>query len=311
LSEALNFASSLIGATIGAVGGIFLEHLLSRRAEQQRGYDILIQKYLIQIQDAAESLWYRLANLRSGGGREIMSDQYYEVTTLYALGRILALNRIVVSEGVYANMERLRPGLGRKLKHDLDLLERRLNEMNYELNIQTPFYRYDRQLLAEALIEREGQYMQTTTLLDFRKKYDDASSKMKIFLAPAIGFVLALDTSRLEEIMRYLSEIANDLAKETHIETSIGEPYIEKMSTTNKEIQEQNMRFLLLHLARNVPREDLERFFMQYGINYDDLGGEGKEAKMREAILYFYRRDKIEDLKKFLTGYSFKSNSRQ
>jgi len=40
----------------------------------------LANRYLLQLQDALESLWRRLANVKEGGGGEKrMEDEYYEV----------------------------------------------------------------------------------------------------------------------------------------------------------------------------------------------------------------------------------------
>ena len=55
----------------------------------------LANRYLLQLQDAIESLWRRLANVKEGGGGEKrMEDEYYEVSSLYALACVLAYNLI-------------------------------------------------------------------------------------------------------------------------------------------------------------------------------------------------------------------------
>ena len=41
-----------------------------------------------------------------------MTEYYYEVSTLYILGSVLAHNRILSYEGVYTKIEQSIPGLG-------------------------------------------------------------------------------------------------------------------------------------------------------------------------------------------------------
>jgi tetratricopeptide (TPR) repeat protein len=93
--------------------------------------------------------------------------------------------------------------------------------MNFELHNPTMFYRYDRQLLAETVLEKDGQYFWVSSFLDFRKQYDDPSSNIRSLIAPAKEFVLQLDRSNVIAIMKDLSTIAERLAEETDIRTSI------------------------------------------------------------------------------------------
>ena len=63
--------------------------------------------YLIQLQDAIESLWFRFYNIKDRGGRLVMSDKYYEHSTLYALASGLAYNRIMLLDGIYSQLRSL------------------------------------------------------------------------------------------------------------------------------------------------------------------------------------------------------------
>lgn len=173
------------------------------------------------MQDSVESLWFRFLNLRDMAGRSIMQDTYYETTTLYALGRVLAFKHIVVSEGIYASIEMTKPGIGVFLRDRLEDIDKRLDRLNYEIGISTPFYRYDRQALAESVTERDGNSLRTSTYLDFRQRYENPDSKLKALLKPAREFIFALDGSNVTDIMGHLSDIAEKLEQETGVKTSV------------------------------------------------------------------------------------------
>src|SRR5215207_5124289 len=85
--------AALIGAIIGSIGATFLSHLLSNRAERQRIHRNIVQKYLIQLQFSLELLSSRFHNFQAR--RKIMTGEYFETTTLYALGRVLAYKQIL------------------------------------------------------------------------------------------------------------------------------------------------------------------------------------------------------------------------
>jgi hypothetical protein len=77
-------AAALIGSIIGSVGAVLTDHWLTGRSERFHRREILVQRYLFQFQDAIEMLYFRLDNLAHQGGQDVMSDKYFEETTLYA-----------------------------------------------------------------------------------------------------------------------------------------------------------------------------------------------------------------------------------
>jgi hypothetical protein len=91
--------AALIGAVVGSGGAVIVENLFARHREESRKREVLVQRYLYQLQDAAESLQYRLKNLGERS-QEWLAQQlsdypaYLETTTLYALGRVLAVERM-------------------------------------------------------------------------------------------------------------------------------------------------------------------------------------------------------------------------
>ena len=90
-----------------------------------------------------------------------MEDQYFETTTLYALGRALAAERLLALDGVYPQLETLYPGLGSFLiKNQIDLA------------LGEGFYKYDRLVLAEAVMQRDGDRLRVSTYIEFRGRYE-------------------------------------------------------------------------------------------------------------------------------------------
>ena len=53
-------------------------------------------------------------------------------------------------------------------------------------------------------------------------------------------------------------------------------------------------------IVTNYNLEEIRTLCSDIGVDYDDLGGEGKEAKARELVAYLKRRNKLDDLLRFL-----------
>jgi hypothetical protein len=104
--------SALIGAVIGSIGSAVVTNLLTSRTEKKRSYENLVQRYLLQLQDSVESIWFRFVNIKQRGGRKVMKDTYYETTTLYALAKVLAVKHIIIVEGVYSKIQKRQTGFG-------------------------------------------------------------------------------------------------------------------------------------------------------------------------------------------------------
>jgi hypothetical protein len=155
--------SALIGAGVGSLGATIINDLLRRRGERMALRKSLANRYLLQLQDVIESLWHRLANVKEGGGGEKhMEDEYYEVSTLYALACVLAYNRILLLEGVYSQLD---DKLGRTLNE-------KMREFDYEIEQFreiTKFVYYDRLALEQAVMERDDGHLRTCPYMEFKK----------------------------------------------------------------------------------------------------------------------------------------------
>jgi hypothetical protein len=197
--------AALIGAAAGSIGAVITSDWRKRKAETSERREAFVQRYLFQLQDAAETLWYRLDNVSRRGGRLVMDDAYFETTTLYALGRVLAIERLLALEGAYPQLERLYPGLGDfVMKH----------RIHYELS-GTGFYQYDRIALAEAVVERETDRFRTSTYLEFRRRYESTESQEKEWLKPARDAVQSLTEQKTERLKVELRTVALRISHET------------------------------------------------------------------------------------------------
>ena len=78
----VSLLAALIGAGVGSIGAVIAADWRKRKAETSERREVLVQRYLFQLQDAIESAWYRLENLARRVGRLVMPDQYLETTTL-------------------------------------------------------------------------------------------------------------------------------------------------------------------------------------------------------------------------------------
>jgi hypothetical protein len=217
--------AALIGASVGSIGAVLASGVLKRRAEFSERREALVQRYLYQLQDSAESLWYRLHNLLEEDGRTLMEDEYFETTTLYALGRVLAIERSLALEGVYPQLERLYPALGSFLR-----------EHRVDHALPESFFQYDRLALAEAIMERDGDRYRPSTYLEFRRRYERDDPGERKWLAPAREAIEFLDKTTTGELLDELSGIARAISQKTRIGSTVPES-----SDDNEEARESGV----------------------------------------------------------------------
>jgi hypothetical protein len=79
-------AFTAVGAALaGAVAAFAFQRLSAERDRRE----LLLRRYLAQLQDASESLWYRLENLAYKSASTVTDPEYLITTTMYTLGRAL------------------------------------------------------------------------------------------------------------------------------------------------------------------------------------------------------------------------------
>jgi hypothetical protein len=208
---AATLVAALIGAILGSVGAVGAQHVLLTRTRSRRRRELLVRRYLFQYHDAVESLAYRLRNLAHEGGKGVMSGEYFELTTLYAFGRVLALERILTLEGLFPIIETAYPGLGEKLQ------ENRLDSKLQGIH----FHRYDRIALAEFLIEREGGRFRPMTFSEFRRRYEEAASLERQWLSPALASISTLNSTQMDGIRGTLTANASSISTITKVRSTL------------------------------------------------------------------------------------------
>lgn len=205
-----NLISALAGILFGSIGAVLLQHRLSgiRDAQQQRKN--LIRGYLFQLQDSAEALSFRFQNLLTFGGRRVMTESYFAESTLYALGRVLAVERWFVLEGVYARLDEVKRGLGHDLReHRLDAALRNLS-----------FHQYDRLALAESIIHWDGDKPRIADFREFRQEYDFARQGEAEWLEAALQMINNLDSDTISRLLDVSATLAVKLSSITELPTA-------------------------------------------------------------------------------------------
>lgn len=217
--------AAIIGAAIGAIAtivGVIVQAVLKKQADaeerrearesdRERQRRDLVQRYLFQLQDAVVSLRLRLENWSRRGGQaysESIDPGYWDVTTLYALGRALAAERILSLEGVYATIEQQFPDSAESLRHSsVDrILQAGLRQ----------FFRYHRLALAESLLERGPDGYRLMMYTEWRRRYEDPSSGLDRLLEPTTASLQRLTSERdLEQLIEPLADVASLLGKMT------------------------------------------------------------------------------------------------
>lgn len=206
--------AALIGAFIGSVGAKLVEAAIASRADVRRRRRAVAVKYLFQLQDAVESLWYRLDNAAHHRAAEVTTDAYLRTSSLYALGRVLCLERILVLEGAYSEIAALDERLAAFLIGE--------GRLDYALG-GIRFMRYDRLALAEATLEREEGAFRPSTYLEFRERLDSPTKDERPWLRPAEqGIVDLLNYPKLmKSLLGELQAISLEIAPFTGLASSL------------------------------------------------------------------------------------------
>ncbi len=211
--------AAIIGAAIGAIAtaaGVIVQAVLKNRADAEQRREAresdregqrrdLVQRYLFQLQDAVVSLRLRLENWARRGGQawsESIDPGYWDVTTLYALGRALAAERILSLDGVYASIEQQFPGRAKPLR---DSSVDRILQVGLR-----QLFRHHRLALAESLLEREPEGYRLMMYTEWRRRYEDPLSGLDRLLEPTIASLQRLTPERdLDQLIESLANIAS------------------------------------------------------------------------------------------------------
>jgi hypothetical protein len=201
--------AALIGALVGSIGAVLVEHRLSGRAEGRRRRQVLIRQDLFQLQDSLESVRRRLLNLLEQSGASVMTERYRQMTTLYAFAVVLAIERKFAREAVYFELNDYWAGLGDFLRN------KRFEVALRGLHI----HHYRRLALADVASIRDGDSDRTRSLLEFLTAYEQLEPDIREeFVAPFLARIEKGDPSRLQSIVQHCGEVVDRIASVTGVQ---------------------------------------------------------------------------------------------
>ena len=197
--------SLLIGAAGGAITAA-IQFGFRRFAETSQQRREVVETHLLQLQNAAESLYYRVNNLRDWAGKSVMKEDYYRQSSAYIIGKVLAHESLLVSKGVYAKLNR-DTSLKRKVKATLHAL-------NWEMDDHS-FLHYHRVQLGEMLLDGDRIVTYTEFLARWSEpRYGDAVSA-------ASAFVQSVSSDRLDGMRHTAAQLISLLAAKTSVPSAL------------------------------------------------------------------------------------------
>ncbi|HJQ96177.1 MAG TPA: hypothetical protein VJ935_10795 [Acidimicrobiia bacterium] len=208
--------AALVGATLGSLGAEWLRNRFQQQSDADRTRREVAQKHLIQLQDALESLYFRLTNVSDWGGLSVMTKPYYELSSIYAIGNVLAQKRRLMLDGIYALLDTQGPAFPGDLESKLEAIEASIGN---EWTSSVSFFRYERLALAESLLIWDGVW-RTVTYAEFLGLTTESSFEQ--VLEPARKFFERLDAAQIEQIRTRLLEALEMVVRHTGIRPPAG-----------------------------------------------------------------------------------------
>ena len=193
------------------------------RAERERR-DVLLRRYLAQLQDSCESLWFRLKNIAYERADIATDEEYLVTTTMYTLGRALGIERMLAIEGLYPEIWRRFPKLRSALVPRVvdsavaATTRKARTERGRELQ------QYDRITLGEATVVRDGDGFRQSTFLEFRLRVE-GEAREQLWWNPARASVLALRDSNdiVEPLMAAAKGLSLALSAVTTMQSALAD----------------------------------------------------------------------------------------
>lgn len=167
--------AALIFAALGTFLGAGIQYFFQRHSAARQERREIIEVHLLQLQNAAESLFYRMNNLLDGGGRGVMKDEYFRTTSLYIIGKVLAQEALLGSQGIYAKLS-----YNEKFKKQL---KANLHDLNRSMDDQQ-FLHYYRVQLAEMLLRGKEiiSYTEFCSIVD-DERFREATNAAETFVS--------------------------------------------------------------------------------------------------------------------------------
>lgn len=188
-----------LGAVCAALAGALIAWWLGRKSRSSAESELIARNYLVQLQDAIESLAHRIVNVQSHGGIASMaSREYFVESSRYAVACVLAQHRRLTIDGIFGHLEQRQPGFGAELQRHLEHIERELGRTaGYE------FPRYRRRELGDLALDWRTDHLRPVSYSDFQRRieharHEDCAQALELVafaLTDAKGLLLALDTA--------------------------------------------------------------------------------------------------------------------
>ena len=183
-----------------------------------------MRRYLAQLQDSCESLWFRLKNIAYERADIATDEEYLVTTTMYTLGRALGIERMLAIEGLYPEIWRRFPQLRSALVPRVvdsavaATTRKARTERGRELQ------QYDRITLGEATVVRDGDGFRQSTFLEFRLRVE-GEAREQLWWNPARASVLALRDSNdiVEPLMAAAKGLSLALSAVTTMQSALAE----------------------------------------------------------------------------------------
>lgn len=197
---------ALLFGALGTLAGAAIHFWFQRHSAALQERREIVEVHLLQLQNSLESLYYRMINLMERGGGSVMSNDYFRTTMLYILGRVLAHESLLISQGIYA-----------KLNHDEQLKQKMkagLHAINRAMDDQQ-FLHYHRVQLGEMLLQpgRVLTYTEFAELMD-----DDAYAKT---VAAAAQFVEHATSDEFGELRDHAQKLITLLETRTKVPSAL------------------------------------------------------------------------------------------
>ena len=212
----------ILGGILGTFATAILSHFLQLRHESKLIRKHIVDKYLLQLQDAISDLYERLDVFVPFERMKAESKEYYYVTLLYALARIFAFKHIFIADGVYPEINNIRSKLGNQIKDWLDDIDNYLRDLDIKDNSKQDYRYYDNVALGELVVDNTGDHLTTITYKDFKEKYDKrAESSLHQSLERITKFVESeLNSKECDILKSKLVKFEEELSKITTMKTS-------------------------------------------------------------------------------------------
>ena len=195
-----------------------------------------MRRYLAQLQDSCESLWFRLKNIAYERADIATDEEYLVTTTMYTLGRALGIERMLAIEGLYPEIWRRFPQLRSALVPRVvdsavaATTRKARTERGRELQ------QYDRITLGEATVVRDGDGFRQSTFLEFRLRVE-GEAREQLWWNPARASVLALRDSN--DIVEPLMAAAKGLSLALSAVTTMQSALVEEADPRAEGLEEQ------------------------------------------------------------------------